>query len=110
MARLLYGAGLRVTECAALRVKDLDFGAGHIVVSQGKNRMDRIVPHARHSFATRPLEAGYDVRTIQELLGQRNVATTMIYTHGVNRGPFGVELLAGTRLCFLCLGEAAVFR
>jgi integrase len=47
MAMLLYGAGLRVSECAALRVKDLDFDAGHIVVRQGKGRKDRITLLAR---------------------------------------------------------------
>ena len=186
---LLYGAGLRLLECLGLRIKDLDFARGQIVVRQGKGAKDRITmlpdgareplrihladlrrryerdaargtarvplpvaldrklrgasiewpwqwvfPAARtwrdprtgfllrhhlhesvvqravrdavraaavpkratchtfrHSFATHLLEDGYDIRTVQELLGHRDVATTMVYTHVLDRGAFGVR-------------------
>jgi len=98
IAQVLYGSGLRLMEALRLRVKDLDFEYSQIVVRDGKGRKDRVTitkrvgPHTlRHCFATHLLERGYDIRTVQELMGHADVRTTQIYTHVMKKGAAAVK-------------------
>ncbi len=64
MTQLLCGSGLYLTECLRLRIKDVDF--------------------ERHPFVTHLLQAGYEIRTLQERLGHKGICTTMIHTQTRN--------------------------
>lgn len=92
MVELLYGSGLRLQECLNLRIKDIDFKLAVLTVRQGKGDKDRttLLPTSCRERLEIQLQKGYDIRTIQKLLGHEDVTTTEIYTHVLGRGAMGV--------------------
>ncbi len=85
MARLLYGTGMRLMESMRLRVKDIDFERGEIMVRDGKGAKDRVtmLPTTLSDLLQQHL-------TARKRLYEADVATTMIYTHVLNKGSRGV--------------------
>jgi len=91
MANLLYGTGMRLMDCVRLRIKDVDLERGEIMIRSGKGAKDRVTMLPQHhSFEAHLLDSGYNISTVQELLGHKDVQTTMIYTHVLNKGGKGV--------------------
>jgi len=90
-------------EALRLRLKDIDFAYSQIIVRDSVQRAVRqaarragiakpVGPHTlRHCFATHLLERGYDIRTVQELMGHADVRTTHIYTHVMKKGAGAVK-------------------
>jgi len=90
-ARLSVDPPSGVTRRHHLDEKGLQRAIKQAAVDAGLTK--NVTPHTlRHSFATHLLQAGYDIRTVQELLGHKDVQTTMIYTHVLNKGGRGVTL------------------